>query len=112
MNKHKIAVAGTGYVGLSLAVLLAQHNDVTAVDIVEEKANLINSGNSPIADNEIEKYLANGNLNLIATLDAEAAFPLAIPLMLGKSTAPKILFLVRNSYARGGRFTTTFIPAA
>ena len=74
MNKRKIAVAGTGYVGLSLAVLLAQHNNVTAVDIVEEKVNLINGGKSPIADKEIEEYLAKGDLNLIATLDAEAAY--------------------------------------
>ena len=73
MNK-KIAVAGTGYVGLSLAVLLAQHNQVTAVDIIEEKVNLINSRKSPIQDDYIEKYLAEKELNLTATLDAEAAY--------------------------------------
>ncbi len=55
-SKAKIAVAGTGYVGLSLAVLLAQHNEVMAVDIIEEKVNLINDGKSPIADREIEEY--------------------------------------------------------
>lgn len=70
----KIAVAGTGYVGLSLAVLLAQHNDVTAVDIVEEKVNLINKRISPIRDEYIEKYFAEKELNLKATLDAKKAY--------------------------------------
>ena len=70
----KIAVAGTGYVGLSVATLLAQHNEVTAVDIIEEKVNLINNRKSPIQDDYIEEYLANKNLNLTATLDAEAAY--------------------------------------
>lgn len=73
MNK-KIAVAGTGYVGLSLAVLLAQHNEVTAVDIVEEKVKLINEKKSPIQDEYIEKYLAEKKLNLKATLNAEEAY--------------------------------------
>ena len=70
----KIAVAGTGYVGLSLAVLLAQHHQVTAVDIVPEKVELINSKKSPIQDEYIEKYLAEKELNLTATLDAKAAY--------------------------------------
>lgn len=70
----KIAVAGTGYVGLSLAVLLAQHNEVVAVDIVPEKVNLINNKKSPIQDEYVEKFLAEKNLNLIATLDAELAY--------------------------------------
>lgn len=70
----KIAVAGTGYVGLSLAVLLAQHNDVTAVDIVEEKVNLINKRISPIRDEYIEKYFAKKELSLKATLDAKKAY--------------------------------------
>lgn len=70
----KIAVAGTGYVGLSLATLLAQHNHVTAVDIVPEKVDLINSGKSPIQDDYIEKYLAEKDLDLTATLDGEAAY--------------------------------------
>lgn len=69
-----IAVAGTGYVGLSLAVLLAQHNDVTAVDVVSEKVDLINQRVSPIADAEIEEYLAERDLSLTATLDAAAAY--------------------------------------
>ena len=70
----KIAVAGTGYVGLSLAVLLAQHHQVTAVDIVPEKVELINNKKSPIQDDYIEKYLAEKELNLTATLDAKEAY--------------------------------------
>ena len=70
----KIAVAGTGYVGLSLAVLLAQHNDVTAVDVIPEKVDMINSGKSPIHDAEIEDYLANKTLSLVATLDGMEAY--------------------------------------
>ena len=70
----KIAVAGTGYVGLSLAVLLAQHHQVTAVDIVPEKVELINGKKSPIQDDYIEKYLAEKELDLTATLDAKAAY--------------------------------------
>lgn len=69
-----IAVAGTGYVGLSIAVLLAQHHNVTAVDIVREKVELINNGKSPIVDKEIEEYLKRGNLNLRATLDGDSAY--------------------------------------
>ena len=70
----KIAVAGTGYVGLSLAVLLAQHNEVIAVDIISEKVDLINNKKSPIQDDYIEKYLAEKELDLTATLDAESAY--------------------------------------
>ena len=70
----KIAVAGTGYVGLSIATLLAQHHTVTAVDIVPEKVDLINNKKSPIQDDYIEKYLAEKELDLTATLDAEAAY--------------------------------------
>ncbi|HJB86214.1 MAG TPA: nucleotide sugar dehydrogenase [Candidatus Dorea faecigallinarum] len=70
----KIAVAGTGYVGLSIATLLAQHNQVTAVDIVPEKVELINQKKSPIQDEYIEDYLAHKELDLTATLDAEAAY--------------------------------------
>ncbi len=73
MNK-KIAIAGTGYVGLSLATLLAQHNHVVAVDIVPEKVELINNKKSPIQDDYIEKYLAEKDLNLTATLDGESAY--------------------------------------
>ena len=67
----KIAVAGTGYVGLSIATLLAQHNEVKAVDIIEEKVKLINEKKSPIQDDYIEEYLANRPLNLVATMDAQ-----------------------------------------
>lgn len=70
----KIAVAGTGYVGLSIATLLSQHNEVMAVDIIEEKVNLINDRKSPIQDEYIEKYLAEKDLDLVATMDAEAAY--------------------------------------
>ena len=70
----KIAVAGTGYVGLSIATLLAQHNTVTAVDIIPEKVELINNRKSPIQDDYIEKYLAEKELDLTATLDAELAY--------------------------------------
>lgn len=70
----KIAVAGTGYVGLSIATLLAQHNTVTAVDIIPEKVELVNNRKSPIQDDYIEKYLAEKELDLTATLDAESAY--------------------------------------
>ena len=71
---RKIAVAGTGYVGLSLAVLLAQHNKVVAVDVIPEKVEKINKGISPIQDEYIEKYLAEKALDLVATVDGEAAY--------------------------------------
>lgn len=74
MKNYKIAVAGTGYVGLSIATLLSQYNQVTAVDIIPEKVDLINQKKSPIQDDYIEKYLAEKELNLTATLDAEAAY--------------------------------------
>ena len=73
-KRYKIAVSGVGYVGLSLAVLLAQHNAVKAVDIVQDKVNLINAGKSPIQDDYIERYLAEKELDLMATLDAETAY--------------------------------------
>ena len=73
-KQYKIAVAGTGYVGLSIATLLSQHHQVTAVDIVPEKVKLINEKKSPIQDDYIEKYLAEKELNLTATLDAESAY--------------------------------------
>lgn len=69
-----IAVAGTGYVGMSIATLLAQHNHVTAVDVVPEKVEKINHRISPIQDEYIEKYLAEKDLDLTATLDGEAAY--------------------------------------
>ena len=74
MKRYNIAVAGTGYVGLSLAVLLAQHNHVVAVDVVPEKVEMINNKKSPIQDDYIEKYLAEKELDLMATLDAKIAY--------------------------------------
>ena len=74
MKKHKIAVAGLGYVGLSMAVLLSQRNAVTAVDVVAEKVNMVNRRISPLQDREIEEYLATRELDLTATVDAEAAY--------------------------------------
>lgn len=74
MEKYNIAVAGTGYVGLSIATLMAQHNHVTAVDVIPEKVSLINQRKSPIQDEYIEKYLAEKELDLTATLDGAAAY--------------------------------------
>lgn len=74
MSEIKIAVAGTGYVGLSIATLLSQHHQVTAVDVIPEKVELINNRKSPIQDEYIEKYLAEKPLNLVATLDGEKAY--------------------------------------
>lgn len=74
MSGKKIAIAGTGYVGLSIAILLAQHNKVTAVDIIPEKVEMINNRKSPIQDEYIEKYLMEKELNLTATLDGEVAY--------------------------------------
>jgi UDPglucose 6-dehydrogenase len=71
---YKVAIAGTGYVGLSNAILLAQHNEVRAVDILEEKVAMINNGKSPIIDKEIEEYLATRKLNLTATTDGASAY--------------------------------------
>ena len=70
----KLAVAGPGYVGLSMSVLLAQHNQVMAVDVVPEKVEMINARKSPIQDKEIEEYLATKKLDLTATLDGNAAY--------------------------------------
>ena len=73
-EKLRIAVAGTGYVGLSIATLLAQHHKVTAVDVVPEKVELINNKKSPIQDEYIEKYLSEKELHLTATLDGRSAY--------------------------------------
>ena len=73
-KEYRIAVAGTGYVGLSIATLLSQHHQVTAVDIILEKVDMINNRKSPIQDDYIEKYLAEKELNLTATLDAKVAY--------------------------------------
>lgn len=73
----RIAVAGTGYVGLSIAILLSQHHEVMAVDIIEKKVNMINNKKSPIQDKEIEDFLSTKKLNLVATLDAKKAYSVA-----------------------------------
>lgn len=70
----KIAIAGTGYVGLSNAILLAQHHEVTAVDVIPEKVDMVNRRESPIADAYIEDYLKHKNLSLTATLDGDSAY--------------------------------------
>ncbi len=74
MKRYKIAVAGTGYVGLSIATLLSQHNSVKAVDIVKEKVDLINQRKSPIQDEYIERYMSEKDLELVATLNATEAY--------------------------------------
>ena len=74
MTQYNIAIAGTGYVGLSIATLLAQHNHVTAVDIIQEKVDMINRRKSPIQDEYIEKFLAEKELNLTATTDGAEAY--------------------------------------
>lgn len=89
----KIAVAGTGYVGLSIATLLSQHHKVTAADIVPEKVELINNKKSPIQDEYIEKYLAEKNLDLTATLDAKEAYSDADFVVIA---APTIMILRRT----------------
>ena len=85
-HKYNIAIAGTGYVGLSLAVLLAQHNHVTAVDIVPEKVELINNHRSPIHDDYIEKYLSEKELDLTASTDAISAYKNADFIIIAAST--------------------------
>ena len=94
MTVNKIAVAGTGYVGLSLATLLAQHNDVVAVDVVQEKVNLINNKRSPIQDKEIEDFLANKPLHLQATTDGRNAYKDADLIIIATPTNydPKLNF--------------------
>ncbi len=93
--KKNIAVAGTGYVGLSLATLLAQHNHVTAVDIIPEKVDLINNGKSPIQDDYIEKYLAEKELDLTATTDGTSAYRSADYVIIA---APTNYDPVKNSF--------------
>ena len=96
----KIAVAGTGYVGLSIAVLLAQHHKVIAVDIVPEKVEMINNRKSPIQDDYIEKYLAEKELDLTAILDAEVAYSSADFVVIAAPTnydSKKNFFLYERS---------------
>ncbi len=86
VNKMKIAVAGIGYVGLSNAILLSQHNEVTAVDIFQEKVEMINNRKSPIVDKEIEEYLQSKELNLRATTNAEEAYRNAVYIIIATPT--------------------------
>ena len=86
VNKMKIAVAGIGYVGLSNAILLSQHNEVTAVDILKEKVEMINNRKSPIVDKEIEEYLQSKELNLRATTNAEEAYRNAVYIIIATPT--------------------------
>lgn len=99
----KITVIGLGYVGLANAILLSQHNEVTAVDIIPEKVNMINQGVSPIVDFEIEEYLARENLNLKATVDYEAAL---------KDTAYAVISTPTNYDAEKDFFDTSFVECA
>ena len=85
-KKYTIAIAGTGYVGLSIAILLAQHHKVYAVDIVPEKVELINNKKSPIQDDYIEKYLSEKKLDLTATLDAKMAYSAADVVVIAAPT--------------------------
>ena len=104
-----IAVAGTGYVGLSIATLLAQHHHVTAVDIVPEQVDMINQRKSPIQDEYIEKYLAEKELDLTATLDAEAAYKDAdfvVILDSGRIAAEGTPLTLKNTYT--GDFITLY----
>ena len=100
-KKYTIAVAGTGYVGLSIATLLAQHHKVYAVDIVPAKVDIINRHKSPIQDEYIEKYLAEKDLALTATLDAEMAYRAADYVVIAAPTnerkrEARISFLARS----------------
>ena len=101
-KKYTIAVAGTGYVGLSIATLLAQHHKVYAVDIVPEKVDMINRRKSPIQDEYIEKYFAEKELDLTATLDAELAY----------SSSSMVVIAVPTNYdARTLHFDTSAVEA-
>ena len=102
MNNIKISVAGTGYVGLSIAVLLAQHNKVTAVDVIKEKVDKINEKESPILDDEISYYLKNKNLDLTATLDGEKAYKDADIVVVATPT---------NYDSKTNHFDTSYVEA-
>ena len=106
----KIAVAVTGYVGLSMAVLLAQNHEVTAVDVIPEKVELLQKGRSPIRDKEIKEYLAGGRLHLQATLDGEVAYRDAELVIVSTPTNydPGIHFFDRDQeYGAGGIYSVS-----
>lgn len=115
MKKYKIAVAGTGYVGLSIATLLSQHHHETAVDIIPEKVEMINNRKSPIQDDYIEKYLAEKELNLTATLDAKTAsdiwFLNLLCLIILKETARSLKRNRSRSWLKMGNSQDMFIKA-
>ena len=94
----KITVAGTGYVGLSNAILLAQHNEVIALDIIQEKVDMINEKKSPIVDAEIEEYLATKELNLVATTDTYTAYKDADYVIISTPTNydPELIILIQG----------------
>ena len=100
MKNYTIAVAGTGYVGLSIATLLSQHHKVYAVDIIPEKVKLINSRKSPIQDEYIEKYLTQKELDLTATLDAKLAYSNADFVVIAAPTNVYPKASVRKSWAK------------
>ena len=93
-KKYSIAVAGTGYVGFSMAVLLSQHHHVVAVDIVPEKVNLINEKKSPIVDEYIEKYLREKELDLVATLDGTSAYSQADFVVIAAPTIMTVTVII------------------
>lgn len=101
-QQYRIAVAGTGYVGLSIAVLLSQHHSVVATDIIQEKIEMVNQKKSPIQDDYIEKYLQEKKLNLKATLDAEGAYKNADFVVIATPTNydSKRNFLIRRQLKR------------
>ncbi|UTC68204.1 MULTISPECIES: nucleotide sugar dehydrogenase [unclassified Treponema] len=114
MKKYKIAVAGTGYVGLSIAVLLSQHNEVYAVDIVPDRVNLINNKKSPIQDKEIEYYLLNKSLNFKATLDAAYAYSDADFVVIATPTNydPRRIFFDTSAVEAVIKLVMTYNPNA
>ena len=111
---YKIAIAGTGYVGLSNAILLSQHNEVYAVDIIEEKVNLINSGKSPIVDKEIQEYLSTKDLNLTATTDARKAYENADFVIISTPTNydPKMNYFDTSSVEAVIKLVLEYNPSA
>lgn len=105
-KKYNIAVAGTGYVGLSIAVLLSQHNHVTAVDIIPEKVEMINNRKSPIQDEYIEKYLAEKELDMTATLNTKQHTAMRISSLLQhlRITTARRIFLIHQRWKQSSNW--------